>query len=733
MEELEKAKLLAVAQKIAKSEVAEVRNELIEQINKIQSITPATGVPGRGIIDVALIEEELVLQFNDGSFANLGRIIGEQGIQGQRGEQGLQGEHGITGEQGIQGEQGIPGVQGKQGIQGDKGDRGDQGPRGEKGEKGDTGDRGEQGIPGERGERGERGEQGPAAIDGTAGRDGAKGATGARGDQGVPGRDGKDGKNGKDGLAGPKGDKGDTGEKGDKGEPGSDAEVSKLEKKLSEFSEQVDKRLSKVAFNVAAKGGPAGSGEVKLYRLDDVDYTSVRAPTNGQALVWNVSVGKWAAGTVASGGAGGATNQLVNGSYNVTLQANGVLTVPPNGLIIASTGQYGQQHEMRLGDGLSIGQGGALANYRNETWTLYGQNSDAGTQIRLPGQVDSDNGLSLLIQHNFANSSIDIESAGYKWSFNANSELTLPSAVKLLSGFPGQGYLNNFASLAGDYVYLSSANGYAYIGVENQIPAIGNGPHMWAFDPDGTIRFPDNTIQSTAYTGGGSTTSYLQVANANAKFATKAYAAANSYVKSVLANTNSYIATKASWSSVTGTNTAVRTLISDRLQVANATTLFNTKATWSALISTNTAIRSYVDTSVAAVVNSAPGTLNTLYELAAALSNDPSFATSTASLIATKISVANTKAYIANTNSYIATKASWSALTTTNTAVRALATTKLAVANAFSSLTKYVANTGTITAKTDNVKINDAIPINPAGLLAIVLPDGTTVKIPYWT
>jgi len=428
MEELEKAKLLAVAQKIAKSEVAEVRNELIEQINKIQSITPASGIPGRGIIDVALIEEELVLQFNDGSFANLGRIIGEQGIQGIRGDQGLQGKQGITGEQGIQGEQGIPGIQGEQGIQGDKGNRGDQGPRGEKGEKGDTGDRGEQGIPGK---RGERGEQGPAAIDGAAGRDGAKGATGARGDQGLPGRDGKDGKSGKDGLAGPKGDKGDAGEKGDKGDPGSDAEVSKLEKKLSEFSEQVDKRLSKVAFNVAAKGGPAGSGEVKLYRLDDVDYTSVRAPTNGQALVWNVSVGKWAAGTIAASSGGGNT-------------------------------------------------------------------------------------------------------------------------------------------------------------------------------------------------GGGGTTnvsSYLQVANANAKFATKAYAAANSYVKSTLANTNSYIATKASWSS----------------------------------------------------------------------------------------------------------------LTATNTAVRALAITKLAVANAFSSLTKYAANTGTITVRTDDVKINDAIPINPAGLLAIVLPDGTTVKIPYWT
>jgi hypothetical protein len=419
MEELEKAKLLAVAQKIVKSSINEVRNELLEQINKIQSITSASGAPGRGIIDVALIEEELVLQFNDGSFANLGRIIGEQGIQGIRGEQGLQGEQGITGEQGIQGEQGIPGIQGEQGIQGNKGDRGDQGIRGAKGEKGDTGDRGEQGIPGK---RGERGEQGSAAIDGAAGRDGAKGATGARGDQGVPGRDGKDGKSGKDGLAGPKGDKGDTGEKGDKGDPGSDAEVSKLEKKLSEFSEQVDKRLSKVAFNAAAKGGggPAGSGEVLLHRLDDVDYASVKTPSNGQSLVWNSSTSKWKA------------------SSDISV---GTLTV--SGAIIPS----------------------------------------------------------------------------------GNTPISIGSPSK------------PFGSL-----YLSSNT--IYIG---DAAISSNGPRL--IIPNQT--FFANGVQVGSGTGGGGAgggnvnlAPYLQVSNANAKFTTKAYAAANSYVKTLLANTNSYIATK---------------------------------------------------------------------------------------------------------------------------------------------------------------------------------------------
>jgi hypothetical protein len=197
------------------------------------------------------------------------------------------------------------------------------------------------------------------------------------------------------------------------------------------------------------------------------------------------------------------------------------------------------------------------------------------------------------------NASNKLINGAYNVTLQANSALRLPSGAKLVSGFPGYGqYLSNFATLAGDYVYLSSANGYAYIGVENQTPAIGNGPHIWSFDIDGSIRFPDNTIQSTAYTGSAA---YLQVSNANAKFATKAYAASNAAVRllindriqvanvaatyqtktverAALANTNAYIVTRASWAGLTGTNTALRILINDRIQVANVAAKYATKA-----------------------------------------------------------------------------------------------------------------------------------------------------------
>jgi hypothetical protein len=69
----------------------------------------------------------------------------------------------------------------------------------------------------------------------------------------------------------------------------------------------------------------------------------------------------------------------------------------------------------------------------------------------------------------------------------------------------------------------------------------------------------------------------LQVANAAAVYQTK------TVERAALANTNASIATQSSRvtlvnTNLTGTNTALRTLISDRLQVANASTLYATKA-----------------------------------------------------------------------------------------------------------------------------------------------------------
>ena len=220
----------------------------------------------------------------------------------------------------------------------------------------------------------------------------------------------------------------------------------------------------------------------------------------------------------------------------------------------------------------------------------------------------------------------------------------------------------------------------------------------------------------------------IQVANVTGTYVT------NTVFQSALANTNSYIATKTDDTVALATNTALRTLIDDRMQVANVNLLVNDRiqvanadakyATWTSLTSTNTAIRSYVDTEVAALVNSAPVTLNTLNELADALGDDPNFATTlttnlgqklgstasvtltgdvtgTASFSANALSLATTDTNLANTNAYIATKTDDTVALATNTALRTLISDRIQVANLNTTLADYwpSANVITYTAK----------------------------------
>jgi hypothetical protein len=59
------------------------------------------------------------------------------------------------------------------------------------------------------------------------------------------------------------------------------------------------------------------------------------------------------------------------------------------------------------------------------------------------------------------------------------------------------------------------------------------------------LRLKVNEIIDVVNEVGKNEHTYIQVANAEAKYATKAYAASNTYVKLLLANTNAYIASVA--------------------------------------------------------------------------------------------------------------------------------------------------------------------------------------------
>ena len=99
------------------------------------------------------------------------------------------------------------------------------------------------------------------------------------------------------------------------------------------------------------------------------------------------------------------------------------------------------------------------------------------------------------------------------------------------------------------------------------------------------------------------------------------------------------------------------------------------------------ATKLYVDTSIADLANSAPTTLNTLNELAAALGDDANFSTTVTNSIASKLTSAN-----------VVVTVGASSITTTQ----------------------------------DDVALNDEALVNPAGFLTINL-GGSTYKLPYFS
>jgi hypothetical protein len=80
--------------------------------------------------------------------------------------------------------------------------------------------------------------------------------------------------------------------------------------------------------------------------------------------------------------------------------------------------------------------------------------------------------------------------------------------------------------------------------------------------------------------------------------------------------------------------------------LAEGTNLYYTDARVNTYLTTNSyATQTYVNTQIANLVDSAPGTLDTLNELAAALGDDPNFATTVTNSIATKLAIADFSSY----------------------------------------------------------------------------------------
>jgi hypothetical protein len=142
---------------------------------------------------------------------------------------------------------------------------------------------------GERGLQGARGATGPRGIQGIQGETGKTGDIGPRGVQGVRG------------LTGERGESGERGEQGLPGKDGKDADIKPVEERFQklydEFISQISSQITRMALARGNSGVQvsAGSGEVLLKFLDDVDYQSISTAQDEYVLTYNASTKKWEA------------------------------------------------------------------------------------------------------------------------------------------------------------------------------------------------------------------------------------------------------------------------------------------------------------------------------------------------------------------------------------------------------------------------------------------------------
>ena len=565
MNPLESAKILATALKLAESqtkkEVESVREEINLRANELRK-------------ELKTLEHSLDL------------VEGEQGPAGLRGERGHIGQTGKKGDQGIQGLQGIQGEKGDQGVlnikgnQGDKGDQGDQGIHGEKGiqgirgEKGNQGDRGDQGIQGLHGIQGDKGEQGIQGEQGISGKDGTDGLPGKDGLDGDVGPKGERGSQGVQGQKGDQGLTGDKGDKGDKGNPGTDINVAPFQQKIEELSKSVDTRISKLAYGVAIGGHSAGSGEVNLRSLDDVDYNSVSAPTAGHVLIYNGTLGKWQSNDTFITTVN--TRSLIPTS-NVTFNLGSTTKRYKDIFLANSTIYLGSAQISATGSKILFNNEAAVSNsYLQATFAT---SASVTTQVnnlidQAPGALNTLNELAAALNDDAEFSSTITNSLAAKAT--AASLTSTNTAIRLLVSDRLQ--VANAAAIYATKSNPTTSGLLAHTGratISTNLAVSGNTTisGLIANGAIGTSNYVLRTNGSTTFwaPGGGSTDKYIEVVNANALYTTKAYAAANSYVKNILANTNTFIATK-----ITGAitayvgNTAAVTTVASSVELDDA-------------------------------------------------------------------------------------------------------------------------------------------------------------------
>jgi len=264
-----------------------------------------------------------------------------------------------------------------------------------------------------------------------------------------------------------------------------------------------------------ANGGDLGSS-AKPWRSLYVSNSTIYL--GGTALAVNQS-GQLTVGGVAAN----TSNQLVNATDKIVLneegatrlsmylnnvektrlQINGndlLLSSLAGGVVLAATDGVGGEWRFKTNGNLESTGGNFLS--AAETPAVFGSLNSTSTgassgTVTLKSGTGNVDGGSIYIEAGTGGSGNDGEvairtsSGPYEWLFDNGGNLTIPGEIR-------HSTTNNWLdlNLAGGNVGLASQTGSVGIYAD-----YAGGPYTWLFKDNGSIQFPDMSLQTTAYTG----------------------------------------------------------------------------------------------------------------------------------------------------------------------------------------------------------------------------------------
>ena len=440
----------------------------------------------------------------------------------------------------------VVGPRGGQGVPGEKGERGligEQGPAGPKGDIGLQGPIGPRGLIGEQGPAGPRGPigiEGPQGLPGLTGPQGEQGPAGEKGEQGLLGEQGPAGPMGPMGPQGPRGKDGKDGLPGKDGKDGNTVDLEPLKKELEVDLQSFKDNISASVSRKNLASGSSGGGEVRLEFLDDVDRTT--ATTDGYYLKYDSSSGKFFGNTVQAGGGSG-------NSFTTTLSTQHIIPSSNNTFDLGSNTKRFRDLFLQ-GSTIKLGTANISA-------TATGGIAIPAIKVGNTTIEDTSDGIKV--------PSIKIGNAAITAT---GGTLALPAG----------------SSIGGEEIQIS---------VSDEGTEVGNNVSFINFVGSGVAATGNTSHITVTVSGGGGGSGDVSNGYLTSTFTT------NTVFQSALANTNSRITLVNT--NLTGTNTAIRALVSDRAQVANVAglaALGNTNARIALintnLTGTNTALRTLI-------------------------------------------------------------------------------------------------------------------------------------------